>query len=110
MRKFHEVSWAERAQLAEAFEDDRLKELTRRLVYLEEPSALALTVRVKLEGWLYNRRNGREGVLAGRTLDAALEEAEKLVAEIPTKQAGALEEIRCWLATMRSKILSKAET
>jgi exodeoxyribonuclease-1 len=102
MRKFHQVSWAERAQLAEVFEDDRLRELARRLVFLEEPSALAPSVRGQFEAWLHNRRNGREGVATGRTLNAALEEAERLSEDIPAGNAAALEAIRQWLLAMRS--------
>jgi exodeoxyribonuclease-1 len=98
MRTFHRLSWPERAELAETFEDDRLRDLARRLVFLEEPSALNPNARARFETWLNNRRHGREGVLAGRTLSDALAEAEKLAEEIPAGQANALEEIRQWLS------------
>jgi exodeoxyribonuclease-1 len=101
MRTFHRLSWPERARLAESLEDDRLRELARRLVFIEEPAALDPTVRAQFEAWLSNRRYGREGVTAGRTLSDALAEAEKMAAEIPAAQAGALEEIRDWLTGLQ---------
>jgi exodeoxyribonuclease-1 len=100
MRAFHQAGWAERAQIAETFEDDRFQELGRRLVFLEEPSALQPAVREQFEAWLHNRRNGREGVTAGRTLTDALDEVGKLAEEADENQIEAIETIRAWLTTL----------
>ena len=50
-----------------------------------------------------NRRNGREGVTAGRTVTDALDEVEKLAAEISDDQVDALEKIRQWLVSMKDQ-------
>ena len=100
MRAFHQASWKERAKLAKTFEDDRFQELGRRLVFLEEPSALQPAVREQFETWLHNRRNGREGVTAGRTLTDALDEIAKLSEEANGNRAEEIEIIRAWLNTL----------
>lgn len=83
------------AEIAETFEDDRLRELGRRIVFLEHPEVLRPELRQSLETWLHNRLHGREGVEAGRTLEKAVQEAEKIAAQGGDKPA--VQEIRAWL-------------
>jgi exodeoxyribonuclease I len=99
MADFHDATWEERTRLVETFEDERLRELGRRLIFLEEPSALDPQSRDQLEGWLKNRRNGREGVKAGRTIADALEELDKLGNETADR-ATAVDEIKDWLSAL----------
>jgi exodeoxyribonuclease-1 len=101
MAEFHDADWEERARLVETFEDGRLRELGRRLVFLEAPEALDPKLKEQLEQWLEYRRKGREGVKAGRTISDALAEVEKLCAE-RTDETGKLEEIGRWLSQKRS--------
>ena len=96
MAAFHGASGPERAELVETLEDDRLRELGRRLVFYENPDALDLHHRDMLATWLGNRRHGREGVAAGRTLGAAKEEVETAVADMPDR-AAEIEVIQGWL-------------
>lgn len=97
MQAFHSASWPERAELAETFEDDRLRELGRRIVFLEQPDVLRPELRQGLETWLRNRLHGREGVKAGRTLYDALGELE----EFPEgEHVAALQDIRGWIETV----------
>ena len=99
MRAFHLANWTQRAQIAETFEDDRLRELGRRLVFLEAPTSLQPAVREQFETWLHNRRHGREGVNAGRTLTDALDEIADLAENADGEQIEVIETIRAWLTT-----------
>ena len=93
MAAFHKAPWPERAEVVETFEDDRLQELGRRLVFLETPEALHPHRRKVWEAWLQNRRQGREGVAAGRTVGDAFAELE----QIGPSRSEALAEIGAWL-------------
>lgn len=90
MQSFHAATWPERAELVETFEDDRLRELGRRIVFLERPEVLRPELRRGLETWLHNRLHGRDGVEAGRTIGNAL-------ADLDGINASALQAIRRWL-------------
>jgi exodeoxyribonuclease-1 len=96
MAAFHGASGAERAELVEALEDDRLRELGRRLVFYENPDALDPHRRDMLATWLGNRRHGRDDVTAGRTLGTAMEEVEQAAADTPDR-AAEVGAIRRWL-------------
>ena len=74
-------------ELVEAFEADRLRELGRRLVFYENPEVFAPHRREMLATWLSNRRHGRGGVAAGRTLAAAMDEVEQKAADMPDRAA-----------------------
>lgn len=96
MADFHNATWEKRARLVESFEDERFREIGRRLMFLEEPSVLDPQSRDLLEKWLEYRRNGREDVKAGRTIADALEELDMLETETADRAAAA-DEIRGWL-------------
>jgi len=95
MQAFHAATWPERPELVETFEDDRLRELGRRIVFLEQPEVLRPEFHQGLETWLHNRLHGREGVEAGRTIGDALAELEKTTDD--EGDQAALTEIRDWL-------------
>jgi len=80
MTAFHQAPPSGRAKIVETFEDDRLKELGRRLVFYEHPQALDPQRRSVLAEWIKNRRQGRADVTAGRTLADALEEIGEISA------------------------------
>ena len=98
MEAFHRATWSERADVAETFEDDRPRELARRLVFQNAPEVLSEGARTALQAWQGNRLHGREGVEAGRTVPAALDELEKLAAEHDETQE--LAQIRAWLLSL----------
>ena len=79
VQAFHAAGWGERAAIAETIEDDRYRELARRIVFLEQPDALQPERRQMLGVWLQNRRLGREGVEAGRTIGNAMIDLEGIV-------------------------------
>ncbi|WP_108861475.1 exonuclease domain-containing protein [Ruegeria sp. Alg231-54] len=83
MQAFHKSDWPERAEIAETFEDDRYRELARRLVFVHAPEFMSTARRAQLQTWLNNRRHGREGVEAGRTLADAMSDLEKVETEHP---------------------------
>ncbi|MEM6375649.1 MAG: hypothetical protein AAF686_05370, partial [Pseudomonadota bacterium] len=89
------ATWQERSEIAKIFEDDRFRELARRLVFRHAPESLSEGDRSALRAWNSNRLHGREGVEAGRTVTAALEEVEKLFSDLGETQE--LSQIRAWL-------------
>ena len=95
MQAFQAASWRERAELVETFQDDRLRELGRRVVFLEQPEVVRPEIRQGLETWLHNRLHGREGVEAGRALDDAISDLDRIT--VDETNTSALEEIRQWL-------------
>ncbi|WP_170364508.1 exonuclease domain-containing protein [Ruegeria arenilitoris] len=98
MQAFHAASWRERAEVVETFEDDRLRELGRRIVFLEQPDVLRPELRHALETWLHNRLHGREGVEAGRTIGDALTDLESITADDTNTLQ--LKSIRRWLESV----------
>ena len=62
MQAFHAADWGERADIAETIEDDRFRELARRLVFVNAPEALADMHRAQLQIWLQNRLHGPDRV------------------------------------------------
>lgn len=101
MNAFHAATWPERAEIVETLENDRLRELGRRIVFLEKPEVLRPELRQGLETWLHNRLRGREGVEAGRTVLDALSELQEGSPSDPAAQA-AVSDIRAWLENIAS--------
>jgi exodeoxyribonuclease I len=94
MHAFHAADWLGRAEIAETIEDDRYRELARRLVFVNAPESLAMPRRDQLQFWLQNRREGREGVAAGRTVENALAE---LTDRTQDEDTDATSNIKSWL-------------
>lgn len=99
MQAFHKAGWSERAEIAEAFEDDRYRELARRLVFVNAPGVLPDPRRTQLQTWLRNRRHGRDGVEVGRTISGALAELDN---DSSADQPPEAETIRSWLKSLDS--------
>ena len=95
MQAFHAANWIARAEIAETIENDRYRELARRLVFVNAPEALPGNQRSQLQTWLENRRHGREGVEAGRTIADALADLEQAEMGRP-KEGGSIAAIRRW--------------
>lgn len=88
------------AQRYPPFEDDRYRELARRIVFHEQLEALQPERRQMFEVWLQNRLQGRDGVEAGRTIGDAFKELEDTSHSDSSTQA-AVSAIRAWLETYR---------
>ncbi|MDG1431650.1 MAG: exonuclease domain-containing protein [Paracoccaceae bacterium] len=98
MQAFHKAEWSERAEIADSFEDDRYRELSRRLVFVNAPAAMTTARRDQLQNWLNNRRHGRDGVEAGRTLADAMSDLEHIETERPA-DSETIATIKHWLET-----------
>lgn len=94
MQAFHAADWDGRAEIAETIEDDRYRELARRLVFVNAPEAIPTAQRDQLQTWLENRQHGREGIEAGRTISEAIEELNK---DTTAYEARKIKAIRSWL-------------
>jgi exodeoxyribonuclease I len=98
MQAFHKTEWSERAEIAESFENDRYRELARRIVFYGQPDALETERRQLLEVWLQYRLQGRDGVEAGRTLGDAVKEAEDIANKRGAPEG--LAQIHNWLSSL----------
>jgi exodeoxyribonuclease I len=98
MQAFYAAGWNGRAEIAETIEDDRYRELARRLVFVNAPEAMPTARRNQLLIWLENRRHGREGVDAGRTIADALADLEKVETDRPA-ESDSIAAIRRWFET-----------
>ena len=99
MQAFHAAGWVDRAEIAETIEDDRYRELARRVVFHGQPDALQPERRQMLEVWSQNRLQGRDGVEAGRTIGDAQKELEQAQMEKDSPSAS-LASIQVWLCNL----------
>lgn len=83
MRKFHSVEASKQLEIISLFEDERLQEVGHRIMFLENPDELDSDTRYKLEMWASNRKNGREGVVSGRTLKQVSSGIDELLGKMP---------------------------
>ncbi len=77
MEEFHTRPWEERSDINSRFEDDRLRELGDRLIYIERPDVLSEEARRRLDAWHRERLLADEGV-PWVTIGSALDELEEL--------------------------------
>jgi len=95
MAAFQKATWGERARIADEFDDDRIRELGSRLVFLEAPFELDPQRRLQFSKWLENRRSGRENSNTGRTIKDAIDELAKFDGGLTDRQK--IECIREWI-------------
>lgn len=81
-RRFHAAPWTDRLALVDCFRDPRLKKLAHRLVYFERPDLLDDEMRVRIDQIIRNRLNGLAPDAPCRTFANALEEFDRLLAEV----------------------------
>jgi exodeoxyribonuclease-1 len=95
MRAFHAAGWPDRATIAGTFEDARLAELGHRLVFHHAPEAMALDVRARIAVEFACRMTGHgHDETPWLTLDAADEEALKMMADCSPEEAAILIDLR----------------
>lgn len=75
--EFHRVTWAERYKISQTFEDDRLKQLGRRLVYSESPQDLPDDIRDRFETEVRRRLQSGDDV-PWTTIASARDEVTEL--------------------------------
>jgi exodeoxyribonuclease-1 len=80
MASFHDTPWEERWPLLAEFQDKRLRQLARRLIYFEKPGALPEEQRAKLDAMVAERMLGQaEDTGEWRRLSDTLIEIEELL-------------------------------
>ena len=97
MRQFHQVKWDERPALVKHFEGERLKELARRLIYVEQPDLLSDQERVELDAWAAERVASDDPNVPWTTVPKALREVDALLADASGKQAEFLEDVKTFI-------------
>lgn len=100
MEQFHRLHWPRRYELAQGFEDGRLRELAERLIYSEHPEALPDDRRAVLDDWRRQRFTA-SGTVPWLTLANAFGEVEEIRADTDPLL---LAEIEQWLAVLNAEM------
>ncbi|HTU13038.1 MAG TPA: exonuclease domain-containing protein [Allosphingosinicella sp.] len=99
MLQFHASDWPSRAIIVETFDDDRLIELGRRLIFHHAPDALDASVRSEVEVTLARRVTGHGHVEPPwLTLAVADGDAVKQLAECNEDEAAIVNGVRAYIA------------
>lgn len=88
--QFHAAPWEARMALLEQIEDQRLKQLGRRLIYFESPGVLPADVLSEMHVMMATRCIQGDGNGTWLCLEQAIEELDVLLAEAETEQHGFL--------------------
>ena len=94
MREFHEENWKTRTSLIKHFEDDRLAEYARRLLFFERPDLLSNEVRQEMTDWLDQRILGSDQSVPWVTLKKAQIDLDALMQGTKGEQRGFLEDLK----------------
>jgi exodeoxyribonuclease-1 len=97
LNSFHTLDWGARRILLERLTDDRLRELAKRLIFVERPDVLDEVEKSELEGWTRDRLFGL-GPEGPRSLNKSYQEVCSLIEEDGHEHQSLLEEIRDWLS------------
>jgi exodeoxyribonuclease-1 len=92
MERFHQVSWAERHTLSQAFEDERYRQFAERLIYAEYPDGLPVERRTALDQWRREKVSATNEV-PWLTLQKAKLELEKIITKAEEGHHGLVAEI-----------------
>ncbi len=99
MERFHEQPWEERLETVSQFEDDRLRELGERLIYIERPDVLPDEARQRYDAWRHDRFH-TEGDVPWVTIGSALEELSELKSSDDGKNGSLLVDIETQLTRL----------
>jgi exodeoxyribonuclease-1 len=94
---FHATPWEHRLTLLEGLEDVRLKQLGRRLIFLERPDVFPDDIRQKMTVSLAKRLIDGDGAGTWLCLQRAIQEADDLISLATEKQQMFLREHRTYL-------------
>ena len=92
MEEFHAVPWEERWDVVSRIEDERMRELGQRLIYLERPDVLDKETRARFDAWR-RKRMMTEGEVPWDTVASVRREVAELRAEDDGTNAALLDEI-----------------
>ena len=100
MALFHESGWEERATIAGALEDQRLRRLARRIIYFERPELLSETAQIAMAEEISRRRLGlSEPLGTWLTIPTALTDLESLVGKLPEPEREKFGSLRDFLSS-----------
>lgn len=109
MARFHTLPWAERVELVEQFEDERLKIIGRNLIYVERPDLLDPATRRDHDQRTADRLLGATEDAPWLTVPKALEEVGDLIAAGDGTGVQFLQEHRSYLAAVFEKYSAMLE-
>jgi exodeoxyribonuclease-1 len=99
MALFHDSGWEERATIAGALEDQRLRRLARRILYFERPELLSETARSAMAEEINRRRLGlSEPSGSWLTIPKAMNDLESLLSRLSEVEGEKLGSLRTFLS------------
>ena len=102
MEDFQKADWLARAGLASRFEDKRLRQIARRLIYLERPDVLDAATRAEFNQAIKNRLLATEKV-PWLTLPKAIEDTDAMIAGANQADTERLLRLRDYLVARRNQ-------
>ena len=93
---FHDMDWVARRNLVERLADNRLRELGKRLIFVERPDVMDAVEKAELETWTMDRLFGF-GPEGPRSLDESYQEVCSLIEAGGHEHQSLLTEISTWL-------------
>lgn len=106
LETFHTISWKERKELVEQFEDKRLKTLGRKLIHAERSEILEPSLRLKHDREIAKKIAYGNPTLPWMTLPEALDEIEELINSVSEIEKSKLMEHRNYLIQRLNEALA----
>ncbi len=97
MEEFHARDWSKRAELIPRFEDERLKELSQRLIFCEQPDLLSKSQHAEVTRWAASRMLNADASVPWMTVPKALREVDDLLAAATGDEAQLLRDVKDFL-------------
>jgi exodeoxyribonuclease-1 len=98
MERFHALPWEERPAIISAFTDRRLKQIGRRLLYLERPNLLADATRTEFDRAVAHRITADDAGRPWLTLPKAIMAIDEMLTDANPVEAAFLHDHRAHLA------------
>lgn len=98
MNEFHDVPWEDRREIVDKFADARLKQLGRRLIYLERPDLFQESDCRALDRARARRVLGADGDVPWLTLARAIQQLDDMLPDCAPEELQFLNEHRQYLA------------
>ncbi|MEQ1935266.1 MAG: hypothetical protein ABL962_15510 [Fimbriimonadaceae bacterium] len=99
---FHKAPWEQRLALLDAIEDQRMKKLGKRLIFVERPDVLPPDLQVEMKVITANRLINGDGAGTWLCLAKAIQDADDMIAVATPEQAALLQGhkafLTAWLA------------
>jgi len=106
MSEFHRLDWEKRVELCDRFNDPRLDEISRRLLYFERPDCLSSEERLDMESWIKARMMPEEEDVPWTTIPKAKSDLANLRKSAPETSFGALNDIESFINGLENRFSS----